>query len=708
MANDNLEVTSGVSVDVIRQDAINLDVISDNTVIDATQPSVVEVYPDKVRVDLYTLEGKAITNPFLDATKPPAPFGLIVTPGFSSVHLAWDFTEYSNHKHTEIFRSIINDRNTATLVGTATGRGHTDSTNANTTYYYWLRNVSLSNELSDWNTTVGTSALTGQNGESLQDTLQGIISESMLTTALKSRIDLTDLNAAAILQEVSDRQSAIVTEGNNRTTEINLAIGQEVINRDTAILAAIDSEAANTSALIAAERQVRIDAEGVLATAIDTVSTTVDGNTASIQTQATSIDGLEAQYTVKVDVNGRVAGYGIATSPAQADGTESEFTVLADKFSILHPNATDPTNPELVFTVSGGKTVMDAAYIINLTVTDADITSLSANKITAGTMTAVDVQSATFKTSTSGGRVEVRDSDDSVTVYNSSNQIVAQLRSSAGGGGAIRAYGRASDDLPIYATHTSVIPTCQLFGNSMFDGGVLRVKHEGTATGDTAGTFMSGNDGSSYTKAYVCTGGTTASGAYAFWSVRGGYYDASGTGYLPFTGCHEGLLLKTSSIEEGDIVVDKDIFHKSSLSDVICLNDVSSSPNQKSVVGVFKKRTPFTEVSSTAVFTEECKYLDPNGEMKVYETTNPELIVDIKDSHDLITFNSVGEGQVNVCGLNGNIEIGDLIVTSAIPGKGMRQADDIVRSYTVAKAREAVSFSTPDEVKMIACIYLCG
>ena len=46
--------------------------------------------------------------------------------------------------------------------------------------------------------------------------------------------------------------------------------------------------------------------------------------------------------------------------------------------------------------------------------------------------------------------------------------------------------------------------------------------------------------------------------------------------------------------------------------------------------------------------------------------------------------------------------------SAGVPGKGMRQSDDIVRSYTVAKAREDVTFSDPTEVKMVACIYLCG
>ena len=70
--------------------------------------------------------------------------------------------------------------------------------------------------------------------------------------------------------------------------------------------------------------------------------------------------------------------------------------------------------------------------------------------------------------------------------------------------------------------------------------------------------------------------------------------------------------------------------------------------------------------------------------------------------------NSLGEGQVNVCGENGNIEKGDLITTSNTTGKGMKQADDIIRNYTVAKAREDVIFSSASDTAMIGCIYLCG
>jgi hypothetical protein len=81
---------------------------------------------------------------------------------------------------------------------------------------------------------------------------------------------------------------------------------------------------------------------------------------------------------------------------------------------------------------------------------------------------------------------------------------------------------------------------------------------------------------------------------------------------------------------------------------------------------------------------------------------------DLLDDSRIIGCNSVGEGLINVCGEAGNIAAGDLIVTSSMAGKGMKQADDIVRSRTAAKARESVTFDTPGQVKQIACIYLCG
>jgi hypothetical protein len=57
-----------------------------------------------------------------------------------------------------------------------------------------------------------------------------------------------------------------------------------------------------------------------------------------------------------------------------------------------------------------------------------------------------------------------------------------------------------------------------------------------------------------------------------------------------------------------------------------------------------------------------------------------------KHKDDIKTIvNSVGEGGIWVCNANGTFKNGDLIVTSELPGYGMKQCDDIIRSYSVAK-----------------------
>jgi hypothetical protein len=54
--------------------------------------------------------------------------------------------------------------------------------------------------------------------------------------------------------------------------------------------------------------------------------------------------------------------------------------------------------------------------------------------------------------------------------------------------------------------------------------------------------------------------------------------------------------------------------------------------------------------------------------------------------------NSTGEGAIWVCDKDGLIANGDLITTSVIPGIGTKQDDDIVHSYTVAKATMDCTF----------------
>ena len=189
-----------------------------------------------------------------------------------------------------------------------------------------------------------------------------------------------------------------------------------------------------------------------------------------------------------------------------------------------------------------------------------------------------------------------------------------------------------------------------------------------------------------------------AGGGIAFVGVtgaNGGYAGYAGVGtWSPFTGSHDGLLEIGTTIDEGDILIDSEIV-VTKVSDSLTKVSRSAIPNQTGAIGIF--------VSQRSLLAGVPASLMTNGVI-----INPAYVDTLALTYNNTVINGVGEGAVNCCGEGGDINIGDLIVTSSTAGKGMKQSSDTVMSYTVARARQAVTFASPTEVKLVACIYLCG
>jgi len=92
-----------------------------------------------------------------------------------------------------------------------------------------------------------------------------------------------------------------------------------------------------------------------------------------------------------------------------------------------------------------------------------------------------------------------------------------------------------------------------------------------------------------------------------------------------------------------------------------------------------------------------------------------------KDERRRIRVASIGEGGVWVTNEYGNIENGDYITTSNIPGYSTKQDDDLLHNYTISKATMDCSFDIekPDDYKTkylgdniyasyISCTFHCG
>lgn len=83
------------------------------------------------------------------------------------------------------------------------------------------------------------------------------------------------------------------------------------------------------------EQSARIEADMAQASRIDTVQTELNGNKAAVQEVTQSVDGLYAQKFTKIDVNGKVIGWGGAN-----DGVEGIFVFNVDSLAIGSGNST--------------------------------------------------------------------------------------------------------------------------------------------------------------------------------------------------------------------------------------------------------------------------------------------------------------------------------------------------------------------------------
>lgn len=149
------------------------------------------------------------------------------------------------------------------------------------------------------------------------------------------------------------------------------------------------------------------------------------------------------------------------------------------------------------------------------------------------------------------------------------------------------------------------------------------------------------------------------------------------------------LLLKGTQIALGDILCDLEVVARKGLENTV----TTVSPGPGAPIGVLVSRGELTNDNAPLAMRGD------DGNIK------PDL-AHFMVTHDLVTFAAVGEGQINVCSEGGNISKGDLLIISQT-STGKKQADSVVRSDTVARAREDATFSG-QEVKTIACIYLCG
>ncbi|AZF37680.1 Phage tail fiber protein [Pseudomonas sp. R4-39-08] len=136
----------------------------------------------------------------------------------------------------------------------------------------------------------------------------------------------------------------------------------------------VEVSVANTAAAVAAEQTARINADGALSSSIETVKTSVGGNTLAIQTNTTAIQTVNGKITANWSVRMqyesatglyKYAGIGLGLENGPG-GLQSQFIIDADRFAIGQAGT-------VPFAVQGGQTFIKAAFIEDGTVTNQKI-----------------------------------------------------------------------------------------------------------------------------------------------------------------------------------------------------------------------------------------------------------------------------------------------------------------------------------------------
>jgi len=91
---------------------------------------------------------------------------------------------------------------------------------------------------------------------------------------------------------------------------------------------------------------------GAFAQELKTVHTTVGANYATVQQDFVSKDGVSGKYSISMDVNGKISGFGLSSGPDAAGGVVSDFMINADNFIILGKDADGNVSGDVAYTTS--------------------------------------------------------------------------------------------------------------------------------------------------------------------------------------------------------------------------------------------------------------------------------------------------------------------------------------------------------------------
>ena len=319
--------------------------------------------------------------------------GLTAMATYVGVTLNWIVPARSHAvAHVKVYRSTSAVAATAAKIGQVSGSYYFDpveNLQVGTRYYYWIRMVSI-------NGTVGeligpANAIVKGTVDQILDGMNGAINELLLTATLRSEIQKIGELEQIIEDEISDRLGfSDVLNGLYEGLDEELKAQGTLIyqkeserkTEDQALAVQISGLGANLNGQIGLIKDEQIavinrvaGTEGLysgLVSVTNQLDLKINGQEGSIQevTQLyTDLNGnIEGEYYVKLEANGAVGGFGLAT-----EAGKSAFIVNANTFAIMDPESNDLDAVTTPFVVKDGVVGINTAVIGSAAIKMANI-----------------------------------------------------------------------------------------------------------------------------------------------------------------------------------------------------------------------------------------------------------------------------------------------------------------------------------------------
>lgn len=305
---------------------------------------------------------------------------ITATPAFGGIDINWTYPQLNPEAvaFTKIYRSLLPDPVSATLLNTVQGSFYYDKINDPTkpVYYYWVQITSVYGTVSEL---IGPAWASAKPLiEEMIEELTGQIDAGVLAQSLKREIDQITLNKLGITQEMIDRAAnddslgVRITEVGAHSGETRALLQEEVLARtsaDEAFVTTVNTLYAELNGNIAAVQttvSALVTKTDALASQITQVESDFNNNLAQVQqtmeTKITTVDGkvtaIGALWTAQVNVNGLIGGFGVYN-----DGHTVEAGFDVDRFWIGRTGA----NKRKPFIIDRGVVYIDEAAINKLT-----------------------------------------------------------------------------------------------------------------------------------------------------------------------------------------------------------------------------------------------------------------------------------------------------------------------------------------------------